>query len=179
MHHPDDVLRFTPIDRQAGVGRLQRLIHELTGGQVGVQHGDGLAVDHHLGDVHVGEIEHAAEHPPVAALHQPFGVVVFHRAPDLLLRRAGVGGGRDVEPEQLQPLTDHPLDGADQRPEHPHDQKDGRREKTRGLFRPADGQGLGQDLGVDKNQRGGDHRGDDDAPRAGKNLGADLGQQRR
>ncbi len=179
MDDADDVLRIVLEQRHAGVGRVQRLGDQLARRQVGVEHGDGLAVDHDLRDVHLREIEHGAQHAPVAALHRPFLVVEVDRATDLLVGGEDVGLHVDVDAEQLQRPAHDPLDGVDDRVEQLDEEQHEGREAPRHVVGAGDGQGLGQHLDEHQHEHGHHRGGDDHAERARHRLADELGGEGR
>ena len=119
----------------------------------------------------LGQVEHAAQHAPVAALHRAFGVVVLDRAADLLVRGQHVGAHVQVDAEQAQRAAHDPLDGVDHRPQQPHHQQHRAGERARHVVGADDGQGLGQHLDEHHHQHGHHAGGDGDAPGAGDHLG--------
>ncbi len=143
VQHADDVLRIVLVERQPGMGRVEHFPHQLARRQFRVQHDDILAVDHDLGDVHLRQVQHAAQHHPVAAFHQALRVVVLDRAANLLVGGQHVGLHRQVDAEWPQHLPHEPLDGEDDRAEHPHHQHHRRGQGARHQVGPADGDGLG------------------------------------
>ena len=89
------------IERQAGVRRLQGLGDQLARRQVGVDHRRSiLRWTMTSRDVHVRQVQHAAQHPPVAALHRALGVVVLDRPADLLVGGQDVGSMSRFDAEQ-------------------------------------------------------------------------------
>ena len=138
---------------------------DLAGGLVGVEQGDVGAVDHDLAHVHVGQVQHAAEHAPVAALHQALLVVVLDGAADLGLGEGLVGGLVQVQAEQAEAPLYQALDGRDHRAEQGHNDARGAGEAPGHIVGASDGDGLGQHLGEDQHQEGDQARGDAPRPR--------------
>jgi hypothetical protein len=179
VQHADDVVGVLAIERDAGVLGLQRLGHQLADRQVGVDQGDRLAVDHDLRDVHVRQVQHPAQHPPVAAFDPAFGVVVLDRAADLLVGGQHVDLHGQLDAEQPQRAPHDPLDGVDDRPEQPDHQQGRGRQEAGHVVRLQDRQGLGQHLGEHQDQHGHRAGGRRHAPRAGDGGGQHLGGQGR
>ena len=87
----DDIFRLAAEDRDAGVGRVDRLLEDLGGRRLGVDHFDVAAVHHHLLDLAVAEVE--ALEPTVElglllGLGTGGGIAVLRRRQD---RRARAG----------------------------------------------------------------------------------------
>ena len=151
VDHADDVLGLAAKDRDAGVRRVDRLLEDLGGRHLGVDHLDVAAVHHHLLDLALAEVERAEEPVAVGLLHRPLGGVQRDRAGDLLLRGEEVGPRVDVDAEEPQ---DQPHEGA----HRVHERREQRPTTTGSAARPAgrpglgvgDGVGLGQDLGEDQ-----------------------------
>ncbi len=106
----DDVVRIAPPQRQARIGRFDRLAHHLLRRQVGVDEPHLGPVDHHVADRHLRELEQAAEHVAVGALDLALAVQDVDRAHQLLVARdtrIGLGQRQAAEPQHE---ADHRLD---------------------------------------------------------------------
>src|SRR5690606_11352711 len=98
----DDVLRVLAPERNSRMAAGEGGLDDLPGGKVRVQHLHRAAVNHDVRDIDHRQVQDAAQRAPVAAVHEAFGVVVFHRATDLPMGGENVDLHAHLHPETAQ-----------------------------------------------------------------------------
>ena len=90
-------MMFSGFSRQSGMrvySEASTSLHQLLRRQVGVDGHHLGAVDHHVGDLQLAQIEQAAEHVAVELLHLAFAVQQIDRAAQSLASATGSAGRR-------------------------------------------------------------------------------------
>ena len=87
MQDADDVLGRVAPQRHARHRRGEHRLDRLLGRQAGVDHDHLGAVDHHVGDGEVAQVEQAAEHVAILLLDAALAMQEIDRAAQLLVRR--------------------------------------------------------------------------------------------
>ena len=154
MQEADDVLRLPAPYRQARVRRGQHLAHDLPGRQICADRGHLRAVDHHVGDGQVLEIEKAAEHVAVGPFDAAFLMQQIDRAFQLLAsgqkRMSAVGAQSEDAQESVHDSFHRDQNRAERRDEQGGDSRD----RQRHAVWIADRHSLRHDLGEDQTQGG-------------------------
>ena len=172
VDHADDVFRIVAVERQAGVRGFERLAQDVGGGLVGVDHLDPRAVEHHLLDRTVREVERAQDAVAVLLLDHAFGMAELQGTGDLLAHGEDVAVGIGAHPEDVKHAAHEVAHRRHDGREDQNHELDRAGDEGRGGFGVGDGVGLGQHLREDQHQKRHHQRGDGDAV-----LAEDLGQQ--
>jgi hypothetical protein len=146
MQNPDDVFGIAAPQRDAGVGRVERLAHQLGRGQIRLQRAHLGAMDHHIAHGDVLKLQQAAEHVALVARHLALAMQDVDRAAQLIRPRKAGFAFAVAEIEQPQQQVDEDLDRAHHRGEHGDEEGDDRRDDERHLIRVSDGDRFGQHL---------------------------------
>ena len=109
------------------------------------------------------KFQQAAEHVAFGARHAAFAMQDVDRAAQFLVAGHARFVTRQIDAEQPQHAAHERFDRADDRPEHRHEEGDGRRDQQRHAVGVGDGDRLGQHLAEDDDQRRHDDGRVDDA----------------
>ena len=123
---------------------------------------------HDLGDIHLGQVQHPAQHVAVAGFNQTFRMVVLHRAADFLVSSQDVHFHAQMNAEGPQGLAHDPLGTIGQGSEDLHHPDGGQGQEASHVIGPGNGQGFGQDFREDDDQYRHDRRGDQGPDGPGK-----------
>ena len=152
VQHADDVFRFFAPQRNACVFRGQHLAHQILRRQVGIDHHHFGAMDHHVGDLKLAQVQQAAEHVAILLFDLALVMKQIDRAAQTLGWRQDRLVGPDPDPQNTHQHADNRLDQREQRPQHVHHQFHRTGNQQRHPIRRIDGDGLRQHLGEDHHQ---------------------------
>ena len=141
---------FSGVLRQSGMRVYSDFEHrgdDLLRRVVGIDRHHLGAVDHHVGDRQIAQVEQPAQHVAVVLLHAAFAVQQIDRAADFLVRRHDRLVLADLDAERAQEPFHQPLDRDQHRAENPDDPGHRPRDRQRDALRRADRHGLRQHLG--------------------------------
>ena len=100
VQHADDVFRLLAPQRNARVFGGQHLAHQLLRRQVGVDHHHFGAMNHHVGDLQLAQVQQPAEHVAVLLFDLALVMQQIDRAAQPLGRRQDRLVGADLDAEQ-------------------------------------------------------------------------------
>ena len=116
----------------------------------GIDHRDGLSMNHDVADFEVPQIENAAQHVPVDLHHAAFVVMKVDGPAKLLVRREDLCLVVDVVPEDAKRMTHDELYGRRHRAEKIDDEPQGLHHGKRDAVRVRDRKCLRRDLREDE-----------------------------
>ena len=152
MKDADDVFRLFPPQGNAGEGAGQHLVDHGRRRLAGFDHDHGLAVDHDLAHLHVGQIQDAAQHGAFLLDRASLSGVEIDGAAQFGGRRTERLGGVEGDSEQPEHPAHHEVHGAGCRRQREHKRVHDRRAGQRHPVGVAERIGLGQDFREDQDQ---------------------------
>ena len=161
VQHADNIFRLVAPKRNSGVSRFRHHLQDFPGRQVGV-HADHVgAMKGDVGDLQFAQVENAADHIPVFALHRPFLMVERHRAADFVMGGFGAffPGLVGTHAEKIKQPPHQPLHSRHDGRQHSHHPANRGGQQQGDAVGAGDRHSLGQHLGENQDHDGHHHRG--------------------
>jgi len=187
----DDVLGPLAPQRNPRHRGLQHGLHHLLGGIVGADREHGGAVDHHIRDHQIAQVEQAGEHVAGMLLDAALAVQEIDRAAQFLVRREDRLIVVAVPAEQPQQPPHQGTDAHQHGSQQPHGPVDRTRDQQGDAVGRVEGRGLRQHFGEHHHHDRHHHRGVNHAnvaepgeqhagrERGGGNVGGIVAEQQR